>query len=330
MTKKRITLWTVLLFVTAVGLIYAPKDSEKAVDTVEKHYTNDYGMIHAYPDDPASSYLSESAGLYMQYLNQTKNKKAFAEQADLVSQYFVTQDTEQQHIKWRLENTTANALIDDVRIIDAMVTAASLFETPAYKDLADQWTGVLADTQQQNGIYVDYYDWKRDNAASRITLSYITPELTSVLPDTRKTEHILTNLDRSGVFFPKYYDTGTKSYHRQDEVNMIDQLLIALNRLHAGASSPAFHKWIIQEWQQNRLYGRYDRDTLDPAVEYEALAVYALFVMYLQESNAPGKAQEVEERMQALKDEMNPDNLHFFDYIYDKLAGHYEKERKPQ
>lgn len=295
-------------------------DDQKAVKKIIKErYTNQQGLIHAYPHQPNSQYLSESIGLYMEYLVNTKQNEAFDEQVNHLTASFVQNGS---HIQWLLkEGITTNAIIDDVRIIASLTKAAKVFNQPAYKKLAERLTRKISKTQRRNGYYVDYYDWSIDYPGEQITLSYLIPAFGDTLPNSEKTEKLLSTLDGGTVFFPESFNVATGAYNKKAEVHMVDQLLIALNREHQGLPSPAFRQWLIDQWKEGTIYGRYDRKTLKPTVSYESIAVYALAAHYFHQIDQQDKAEKIITYNKTLYDEMIENKLHFFDFIHYQLSN---------
>ncbi|MCA0971424.1 hypothetical protein LCM20_12535 [Halobacillus litoralis] len=308
--------WIIILFILLAGGIFLMTDNQTTVEKVEERYTHE-GLLHAYPYKENSQYLSESIGLYMEYLVKTDEKKAFAKQVDHLTQSFV----QNGHIQWLLDqDVTTNAIIDDARIIFSLKKAARDFRQWKYDQLAENLIETLADTQQVDGYYVDYYDWREGEPAEQITLSYITPALAETLPNSEKTELLLTELDGETVFFPETYQVVKNEYIEKAEIHMVDQLLIALNRERLNLSSPAFHQWLKERWNDGVLHGRYNRETLEPTVSYESLAVYALASLYFSETNQPDKAEEIIDYSQGLSKDLAVRDTHFFDFMYQQLA----------
>ncbi|WP_434399710.1 hypothetical protein M1Q06_11895 [Planococcus sp. 11815] len=288
-------------------------------ETIDSHYVNDEGVIHAYPDNRDSEYLSESLGLYLDYLLQVEDEESFAEQAAILKDRFLIEAGNQVFIPWRLyEEANVNALIDDVRIAAALEGAAEQFAEPAYLKLSQQIVSAIEDRQHQQGTAVDYYDWSYQLAGNRLTLSYLIEEMT-VLPES------FTMLDtgESEVFFPEFYDFDEEKYVKSGEVHMIDQLLIAVNRFDQDIESPEFESWLTEEWvNQGQLAGRYDRETGKPTVDYESLAVYYYLWQYFERIEQAEFAKQVVQRAESLAGEELPGDLHFFDFIHYQMMMH--------
>lgn len=286
--------------------------------TVKDNYMNEQGLIHAYPKQQKSQYLSESIGLYMQYLVLVHDRNTFEQQVEQLQDYFIVRKNGDLYIQWELdEASNVNALIDDLRIIGALQSASKGFKEPTYETLAKKLASSIQKNQTPDGYYVDFYDWSTDSPASRVTLSYLTPEFFATFSNNHGTKQLLESLDGSLIFFPEFFDTKSGTFSYGEEVHLIDQLLIALNRENIDQPSPSFEEWVTTEWRnQGKLYGRYNRETKEATVNYESLSVYYFLQQYFREINENDLANEVVKHAQQLADESTIDKAHFFDYIH--------------
>ncbi|KYG59302.1 hypothetical protein [Planococcus maritimus] len=297
-----------------------PDDSEEAV--VEKaipegfaeNYFDEKRFIHAYPSAPDSQYLSESIGLYMEYLVMMEDAEQFELQYNNLLDEFVVEKEEDFFIKWLIyEDASVNALIDDIRIAAVLREAAELFGQPEYSDTADRIIETISRIQTNNGYTVDYYDWQVEFPAQRVTLSYLIDDV----PKDMNADRVLENVDASEVFFPEYFDVVNEVYVKSEVVHPIDQLLIAINRERIGLSSDLFEEWLKTEWaEEGRLFGRYDRETLQPAVRYESLAMYFFMNEYFLIIGEDQAAEEVKTRATEMIEENGEGETHFFDFIH--------------
>lgn len=310
--------WTLLIIVSSmmfgIGGCAVAKGQETTVQQiVSSHYVNDKGVIHAYPGDEKSEYLSESIGLYMQYLLQINDEQEFRKQVEILQNHFLVKIDGQYFVPWKLyENAKVNALIDDIRIAAVLDQAAQAFNEPDYEVLAQQIRLPIESQQHQESIAVDYYDWSYGLAGKRMTLSYLIEELT-VNTDSFN----LLKLEEDRIFFPEYYDFDEERYVASDEVHMIDQLLIAINRFDQDIPSPEFDSWLLAEWEEKgMLAGRFNRETGAPTVEYESLAVYYYLSQYFERIGNPELATEAFKQAELVIGEEVPGELHFFDFIH--------------
>ena len=302
-----------------------PEEEQVPVETEEveqqaipedfaENYFDENQFIHAYPSAPDSQYLSESIGLYMEYLVMMKDEDKFAQQYENLMSEFVVEEGDNFFINWLIfEGATVNALIDDIRIAAALREADALFDRPEYSETADRIIETISRIQTNNGYTVDYYDWEVEFPAQRITLSYLIDDV----PKDMNADRVLENVDTDEVFFPEYFDVAEEVYVKSDVVHPIDQLLIAINRERIGLSSDLFEEWLKTEWaEEGRLFGRYDRETLEPAVTYESLAMYFFMNEYFLIIGEEEAAEEVKVRATNMIEENGEGETHFFDFIH--------------
>lgn len=313
MTMKFVMLFLVLLMMGGCGKM------ESVQEQVEKNYTNADGLIHAYPTEQDSEYLSETLGLYMEYLTLVEDEENFSKQVEQLKSHFLAQENGHSFIRWRLsENASTNALIDDIRIIKALEQASDIFGNEEYRTLADKLSEAVSSVQSEGSYTVDFYDWSLEMPAQRLTLSYLDDNGAI----TAESYEVLDNVKASEVFFPEYYDTAAERYISSNEVHMIDQLLIALNREKSGQPSEQFAEWLKEEWnRKQKLYGRYDRQTLKATVDYESLAVYYYLHAYFSTLGETELADEVFQHIKEIAADGMLDNAHFFDFIHYQMLA---------
>lgn len=312
--KIKILLITSLFCAAILGGLFLMKNTltdERYL--IEENYKSDLNCIKTYPNE--NNCLSESLGLYLSYLLETNNKSEFAKQVSVLKKQFLIKTNNETFIRWQLgDEVSVNALIDDVRIIWALEQGSKQFKNKAYNKLASQLSESL-NRLNVGGIYVDFYDWHDQTPAKQITLSYITKEFADVVSDSEQTIELLKEAETDNVFFPENYSLDKQSYTKEAEVHMIDQLLIAINRHTFGLSSTTFDNWLIDTWADGVLYGRYERESLKRAVDYESLAVYAYLSHYFSMINEDKLASDVAAQAEKLSDSQDQVDVHFFDYI---------------
>lgn len=314
---KRLTiviLLILLFFIAGCGIM---NNDMTVQEKVEEEYTNQEGLIHAYPNKIESQYLAESIGLYLEYLLLVEDGEEFSKQVNLLREYFITSSKGNSFITWEVtEDTEVNALIDDVRIIHVLLEASDTFNEKAYMLLAEELKAGIRNKQINDGVFVDYYDWKYDLAADRITLSYMLPDFFQLYPESDVNKEILNDAaTMDSIFYPEYYNVSEKQYENADKAHMVDQLLIAHN---LGYQDAEFENWIVQEWEnKGHLYGQYDKKTMEPIVDYESLSVYYYLYVYFTDTNHTELAEQVFER--ALELTGNSSESHFFDFIHLEL-----------
>lgn len=311
---------------------------------------NDNGTFATYLQDDSLSddnvatgreALSESLGLWMQYALLKKDRSLFDDSYHDLTSFFLD---ENGGVYWKLKSdgshtVTTNALVDDLRIIDALNRASRLWKDNRYRETATKIGTYVVNHQLKNHLLVDFYDSAYDDTADTVTLSYVDVsglqecKRLGLLSDNEldAMTDLLAKQPDDETFAPLTYDMVLDSYGYNDEVNMIDQLLIALNKAKAGMSTDAFYSFVKSAfYQEHRLYGRYDRNTQQPAVDYESLSVYGILILYALEQNDNTFAYAVYQRMVQFKQQdihepypggyVFDGNTHFFDNIYPLLA----------
>nr|WP_276562608.1 lipoprotein YdaJ [Bacillus sonorensis] len=295
------------LFISlSAGCIVAESKSKKqtAADTANEplqpaeyfvyhHLMNDQWLIRTdLSDQPV--YLSESLGLWMEFLAAKRDRSHFQEQYQHLNESFLLNNG---LISWKIQDGQAsrtNALIDDLRIMQSLDQAAALWGNSQYEQTARKIGAAIKSYNMNNGIFTDFYDSSSQAAAKDITLSYIMPDALSVLKKygtiDEETEQRNTNiLDLAPLkngFLPKMYSTEKKEYSYDSEVNLIDQLYTAWHLQPGDTKAAAMADWIKQEFQTNgKLYGRYWANTKKPAVQYESPSVYALAILFLMKQH---------------------------------------------
>lgn len=318
MKKSMLCLSALLVLLGGCGI-------ESTHKTTVKDFMDEKGLIRSYAHDEGSGHLSESIGLYMEYLVGVEEEDAFRQQAEKLERHFAAKKEGDVFIRWQLaEGTQVNALIDDLRIINAMEAASEKFGNEDYALTAKRLEESIARKQTRDGYLHDFYDWELELPAERITLSYLIDG--KAVPE--ETLDLLRQADGEPFFFPEYYDYKKSSFIEAAEIHMIDQLLIALNRAKIGVKSAEFDRWLAAEWNsEKKLYGRYNRKSAEPAVEYESLAVYSYLYDYFQAIGETGLASEVFRYAEKLATDDLLEKSHFFDYIhYQRMLQKHKTE----
>lgn len=287
----------VLLGKTREVILTVPNKTEQFV---QGNFINENGTMSTYIHDTPTQgadfvngreALSETLGLWMEYTVLIENEALFAEAFDILQTYFLE---EGGFIYWKLlENggseVSTNALVDDLRIVRALLEADVLWGNRSYHRTAADISDYLTKHSIREGRWTDFYDKRYDQISEQLTLSYVEPEALTqmhgrnLLPDNvyQRTMETLTEISDDEVFFPKTYHTKQKVYTFEEEINMIDQALIALNLAKADVPTEQFHTFLWQEIDENNgIYGKYERKSKRRAVDYESSAVYGFLILY--------------------------------------------------
>jgi len=271
--------------------------------------------------------LSESMGLWLMYAFEKGDKALFKQNVDVLTAKFLKTDG---WVYWkvgsagkRADEASTNALIDDLRIAEALYNAAEKWNVPEWRKLADTIAMSLSQRQVVNNLFTDFYDIKSKWASDELTLSYINVAALATMYEQEKItddmyEQMRDFLDELPVkkgFFPFSYQTSKGTYKYDSEINMIDQMYIVYHRALAGMESPDVWAFIQKEFEdRGLLYGRYHADTKKPAVEFESPAVYALAILTAIELEDEAFAQDLYYRM--VRDQTrNPKNELYGGYL---------------
>ena len=235
--------------------------------------------------------LSETLGLWMEYVLLKGDRKLFEDAYQQLTYYFLLSDG---FVHWKLNEEggsieSTNALVDDLRIIRALVQASNRWNEPKYKRVAERISIYVTKYNKFENVLTDYYDRHYNYASSTITLSYIDTVALQIMRQFECIQHgiyqkimgILDTAPLDGPFYPKSYDVETKQYKYDAQVNLIDQSLVALYRAQSKMTTQAFLDFIKQEIEEKGvIYGKYDRQSRKPVVEYQSPAIYGWLILY--------------------------------------------------
>ncbi|RCX23003.1 glycosyl hydrolase family 8 [Fontibacillus phaseoli] len=351
--KNALFLIIILALVLAITAFLFIKKTEKKTPSstiafVEKHMTNPNGTLASYLQDFKSDNpdivagreaLSESLGFWMQTAVLNKDKQRFDGSLELLQELFVSP---QNYVYWKLRpdgktEVNTNALGDDFRVIGALLDAYDLWQEKEVLDTAEKLTQTLRSSVTVDGYFVDYHDFKHESSADALSLAYVdTAALQAMqrhgLVDRNLLEKhtdLLLNMPNDGAFFPKTFQVTSRKYRYDQEINLIDQLIVAIHRAELGESVEPLTGFLKQELTaRNMLPGRYDRETREPSVKYESPAVYGLAILLAYETKDRTWAEQLYPYMIAMRDN-DPNfeggyvfdrNSHLFDNLVPLLA----------
>lgn len=233
--------------------------------------------------------LSESIGLWLLYALEKNDQALFKRNVNVLKSTFLKQSG---LIAWKLGNAQAevstNALIDDLRIVEALYKAAFLWEEEAYIKLANKIAQTIISKNTVDGMFVDFYDFEAEWSSQSLTLSYLNPvalfemyQQQQISEDLYlKTIDFLQNIPMRNQLFPVSYDLEKKEFAYHEDVHLIDQLYVFYHRVQSGGFAEDFWEFITGAFEHDGLlYGRYDAQTKTPTVEYESPAVYGLAIL---------------------------------------------------
>lgn len=267
----------------------------KTVSTIEQfilsHLMRPDGAIRTNFSGKKSGniFLSESLGLWMEYLVLKEDEQQFAYAFDALQNVY---QLENGLVSWQVvddEKATTNALIDDLRIIEALFRMGEKVGKQGYIDEAIRMSKSIVQHQTMEQYLVDFYDVQYKINNDFLTLSYINMEAIYYMEKYKliqnttveKMEKLLESLPMKDVFYAQTFQVPSHTFFFEEEINLIDQLYIAIHLERAGVDTAIFNDWLQDEfYKKHHLYGRYDAKTKQHTVDYESVAVYALAVMY--------------------------------------------------
>lgn len=350
-TKSMSILTIVLLLVVGSGaylyFFYQPRYLETE-SFIKKHMLNPNGTLATYlSETPAISpdlahgreALSESLGLWLEYAVENKDKALFQQNYAILRQYFFAPEG---FVYWKISpdgksDVTTNALVDDLRLVDALLAAHQLWGQEEWAQTAGAIGNAVSLYLVRSNTFVDFYDRKYNKSADVLTLSYLDPRPLKKLGQWKPAEQPLYDraigaiqaIPNDGTFFPKSYHLPSGQYAYDPVVNLIDQLLIALHRASQGIPSPELTAFLKNEFQiRGLIYGGYDRMSHEAPVKFESPSVYALAILYSLERNDTEWALALYKRMLQLQHRsgeyqggyVSDNQTHIFDNVFPLLA----------
>ncbi|RRK11780.1 glycosyl hydrolase family 8 [Lactiplantibacillus garii] len=229
--------------------------------------------------------LSESAGMWLQYLATTHQWAAFR------SFYAATKKTFDDHgqFSYRYDPRTrkrsrVNATLDDLRIIRALLAYDQAHHTAYYRKEATLRYQTLVNTSIKDGHLVNYYDMQAHKAPTTgnlayfdlRTLKYFECETAKGRAAYRK-QLIAVKGGYLGDVFPLYavsYQWTTSQYSDHD-LNTSEALETLLHLAEVGQLRTTSRRWLVQRLQQHNLENGYTT-TGTVSVQGESAANYAL------------------------------------------------------
>lgn len=328
MTRKQLIIGIVSIVIAAAVFVFinAYSQTDPVVDTVEKEYRGDHGLIQNYPGAAGEAeYLSEAEGLYLEYLLLTGRKELFRDEVERLEP-LLQKVPSGKLVQWKEgSNTSTNALIDDIRIASALDRAGAQFNDHSYTELSKSIQDGLRANNFVEGSWRDYYDWQQDEASPEIHFSYFSSEKWKQFGWSQKELQIIQRAKDSGsVFYLESYNAVKRqpeAYNLQ-EVNMIDQVLIMQQMNTEAPETEALAQWIDKKYEkEGKIYGRYHRTSEKASVNYEAASVYALLLIQEIDDGNIQEAEKWAEPLRGLHKAADPsENTHFFDYMLAAIA----------
>lgn len=230
--------------------------------------------------------LSESQGLYMLYLIQKNDKEGFDNSFKFIKQNMIKGDGT---ILWRVHErykdiAGGNAVVDDLRIIRALVNASEKWKDNTYTENLKKLEEKLFKFNTDGKYLYDYYDYAHKVITQSMPLCYYDLKTIQMLGQYRKEwlEIGAKSVDiiekgYLGNEFPFYrmrYDYNTRKYSQDESINMTENILTVLHLAEVGMHKEETINWLKNQLKQGGIYGSYDRNGVMLS-NVESTAIYA-------------------------------------------------------
>ncbi|MEM3004975.1 MAG: hypothetical protein QXK96_06750, partial [Candidatus Bathyarchaeia archaeon] len=224
--------------------------------------------LEVYPN--SSSYgvnheiTSESTGLAMKYALKSGNLTLFSEQYEFLKEY---QLGRLGTAYWKLNpdltpfrnmHVFSSALIDDLRILDALITGYEVWKDKKYLELARVMIGGIREYKTEDDLLVENLDWTADGASMRSATTILGYLDLKALFAASRYEQALTRtyanalklildaqFNTTGLFYERY-DISLRTYFNSEAgTSTILQLLTALHLAEAGINKEANASYVF-------------------------------------------------------------------------------------
>lgn len=266
-------------YIDGIKLKFALRELEKNLSESEKilvrflreKFVDNRGfIISEIRENKASDYsLLESYGELMEYALLYDKKELFDILLRKVKKHFLSNEG---YLYWRINRKTlkaenATALIDSLRILHNLIEAYEKFKEQNYLKEAKIIAKGILNFNTFKDYLVDSYDGDLNKQILRISLFYIDLnklyKIKVYYPEFEKfyfsSKNILENYSKNHEpFFPDAYDYLSKVYVFKEYVNMLEQMMIAIN-IEPKRNIEKFLNFIKQELHKNgKIYISYD------------------------------------------------------------------------
>lgn len=276
----------------------------KVLSIIGNSFVNSNGMLsdcvkggqsHGYA-------LSESMGQIMEYAVAIGNEDLFDAAWQVTVKHF---RSPKGYFYWRVKEDglvidDATALVDELRLINALASAAKKFKRSDYTLHAEHLTKAIYKYSGYSNHLCDAYEAKSKITVKNISLFYIDPHALqqmaqldpTVASSVKNTLKILRDapINECG-FFPEMYDYRTRGYRYKQEVNMVEMLYTARNAYETDCDITPFLNFMKKELDKGHIFNSYRRDGTSIG-NNESTAVYALACrMFLNAGNRESASQ---------------------------------------
>ncbi|WP_317310814.1 glycosyl hydrolase family 8 [Clostridium thermobutyricum] len=271
----------------------APTSREEILyDFIQNHMTTDNGGIKTnYLNEKndgditkGDSVLSESEGLMLLYYLERDDKEGFNKTFEYIKNNMLLSNG---LISWRVDGdkrSAVSATIDDLRIIKALIMGGEKWNNLKYRYYAiEMANGVYRKLRTEN-LLVDFNDGQTNS--DKVTLCYIDLEALQYLNNIDfkwksirvESEKILNGgfISNKVPLYRKYYDIKTKKYDNDENVDMLLNTIILLDKAEVGQNISESLNWIIDKFKTDgAIYVSYNDATGEKTSDIQSTSIYA-------------------------------------------------------
>lgn len=271
----------------------APTSREEILyDFIQNHMTTDNGGIKTnYLNEKndgditkGDSVLSESEGLMLLYYLERDDKEGFNKTFEYIKNNMLLSNG---LISWRVDGdkrSAVSATIDDLRIIKALIMGGEKWNNLKYRYYAiEMANGVYRKLRTEN-LLVDFNDGQTNS--DKVTLCYIDLEALQYLNNIDfkwksirvESEKILNGgfISNKVPLYRKYYDIKTKKYDNDENVDMLLNTIILLDKVEVGQNISESLNWIIDKFKTDgAIYVSYNDATGEKTSDIQSTSIYA-------------------------------------------------------
>ena len=267
---------------------------------IEKMITENGGMRTNYLDKEhnpglatGSDVLSESMGLLMLYAEKRNDEELFANSLEFIEEYLDIGKIISYRYSYDTGAYKVNALVDDLRIIKALLMADSVFNRGDCVQKAMKYADRLYASNIMDGYAYDFYDENYDTTNDFITLCYIDLQTFELLGEHDKKwldvyENMLDIAEGAYIsdgfpLFETAYDYSLSEYV-SEKINMTESVLTALNLIRIGKCPDATIAYLKDSIAKEGIYDYYSRDG-EKTGDTESTAIYSICALIAEETS---------------------------------------------
>lgn len=236
--------------------------------------------------------LSESSGLWLRHLALAGTQKEYDQFYQQTKKLFFADGQFSYRLNADGSRSIVNASVDDMRIIRSLVEAKARFKDEKYQKEIDSLLSTFTKQSIQNGLLVDFYDIKSNQASDEVSLyylsikelGYIYKEANLPLKNVEYQYQILSKgyISNKFPFYHKNYNYKTNKYVDGDSINVIESLLSILYLSEIGAQKEESIQFIKDAVMTGTLYNAYNLNG-EPVDRSQSAASYAIAAMIAKE-----------------------------------------------